>query len=219
MHRAHVSDPDTADALLKPTKPTPSPPQPGLLALQKAAGNGAVAAILARQTDAEVAAVEGGDETAAPAMPGPRDGLVILPELDAIYVAMKAAGHPTRIHTGFRTLDEQIQLYAKGRSFATFKRDIEAAVVAGTVPQATCTEWVDRFDPAKGNRPMPAGEPKEVTWKFDSRHLVGEAADVVHATLAWGANPAFWVALNAAAAAQGLQIGPPSSDLAHVQRP
>gem|GEM_PF-6844312 len=152
-------------------------------------------------------------------MPGPRHGLVILPELDAIYAAMKAAGHPTRIHTGFRTLDQQIQLYAKGRSFATFKRDIEAAVKAGIVPQATCTEWVDHFDPAKGNRAMPAGEPNEVTWKFDSRHLTGEAADVVHATLAWGASPAFWVALKEAAIAQGLQIGPPSSDLAHVQRP
>lgn len=66
---------------------------------------------------------------------------------------------------------------------------------------------------------MPPGEPGPVTWTFASRHLTGDAADIVHATLGWGASAEFWAALNAAAVAQGLQIGPPATDVAHVQRP
>lgn len=189
-------------------------------------------------------------------MPGPRAGLTILVELDAIHTAMLAQGHPSRIGSGFRTIDQQIQTYAKGRTLADFTTAINAAVAAGTVTQAKATQWIAYYTPipaaaptaapgassaptsapsvpsaatapagpaaaapAPGGHPMPPGEPGPVTWTFTSRHLTGDAADIVHETLGWGASAAFWTALNAAAVAQGLQIGPPTTDVAHVQRP
>jgi hypothetical protein len=163
--------------------------------------------------------------TAAPAaivgtpMPGARDGLVILAELDRIHTRMSDAGFPSRIGSGLRTIDEQIRTYAKGRTFQQFQTAITAAVTAGSVTQAKATEWIAYYNPAAGNHPMPHGEPGPVTWTFASRHLTGEAADIVHATLGWGASAAFWTALAAAATAEGLQIGPPATDVAHVQRP
>jgi hypothetical protein len=152
-------------------------------------------------------------------MPGPRDGLLILAELDRIHTRMSNAGFPSRIGSGLRTIDEQIRTYAKGRTFQQFQTAITAAVTAGTVTQAKSTEWIAYYNPAAGNHPMPPGEPGPVTWTFASRHLRGEAADIVHATLGWGASAAFWTALAAAASAEGLQIGPPATDVAHVQRP
>jgi hypothetical protein len=196
-----------------------------LLGLQRSVGNAGVAAVVARQQSVAASPVD----TRAPAnasapalpapMPGRREGLTILAELDAIHATLSAAGHPSRIGSGFRTIDDQIRLYAKGRSFQRFRTDIRAAVVAGSVTEAKCTEWVAYFDPAVGRNPMPRGEPGPVTWTFRSRHLTGDAADIVHATLGWGASDAFWAALEAAAVAQGLQIGPPATDVAHVQRP
>jgi hypothetical protein len=172
------------------------------------------------------AGTQAGDAgTAAPAaivgtpMPGPRDGLVILAELDRIHTRMSNAGYPSRIGSGLRTIDEQIRTYAKGRTFQQFQTAITAAVTAGSVTQAKATEWIAYYNPAAGNHPMPPGEPGPVTWTFASRHLTGEAADIVHATLGWGAGAPFWAALAAAASAEGLQIGPPATDVAHVQRP
>jgi hypothetical protein len=156
-------------------------------------------------------------------MPGPRDRLTILPELDRMHTTLLAAGYSSRIGSGFRTIDEQIQIYAKGRTFGVFKADITAAVAAGSVTQAKATEWISYYDPTSHDvgvgHPMPAGEPGPVTWTFKSRHLTGDAADIVDATLGWDASPAFWAALKTAAGAEGLQIGPPATDVAHVQRP
>jgi hypothetical protein len=153
-------------------------------------------------------------------MPGPRAGLTILTQLDAIHTAMAAGGHPATIASplgGFRTIDDQIKLYAQGRTFETFKTAINDAVKTGAVTRAKADEWIKFYDPAQGANPMPRGA--VVTWTFRSRHLSGDAADIVHATLGWAAAEAFWTALSAAATAQGLQIGPPAHDLAHVQRP
>jgi hypothetical protein len=150
-------------------------------------------------------------------MPGDRAGLTILNELDNMCGRMVPAGHPPTVHDGLRTIDEQIQLYARGRTFGELQADLNAAVAAGTVDAPTAQRWIDFYDPNAGGNPLPPGP--TVTWTFASRHLVGDAADVIHRVLAWNAPPAFWSALNAAAAAEGLQIGPPDNDLPHVQRP
>ena len=209
-----------------------------MLALQRTAGNQAVARFLdsrlavQRQDAGTTVTADAGTATAdagpadagapAPAtpMPGPRTGLTILTELDAIHTAMAALGHPATIASplgGKRTIDDQIKLYAQGRTFATFKTDIDAAVTAGSVTRAKADEKIKFYDPAQDNNPMPAGA--IVTWTFTSRHISGDAADIVHATLGWGAAAGFWTSLATAATAQSLQIGPPASDLAHVQRP
>jgi hypothetical protein len=152
-------------------------------------------------------------------MPGHRDGLTILDQLDRIHTRMSNAGFHCKIGSGFRTIDDQIHTYAKGRTFDEFKTDIEKAVTAGHVTQDKATEWIKHFDPAQDNNAMPPGEPGPVTWTFASRHLTGDAADIVDESLGWGAGPDFWAALAQAAQAEGLQIGPPSTDVAHVQRP
>jgi hypothetical protein len=199
-----------------------------VLSLQRAAGNQAVGRLLdsrlavQRQDAGTISAPDAGPPAVAAAtpMPGPRTGLTILTELDAIHTAMAAGGHPSKIASplgGFRTIDDQIKLYAQGRTFAAFKTAIDTAVTAGSVTRAKADEWIKFYDPAQDAHPMPSGG--VVTWTFTSRHLTGDAADVVHTTQGWGAPAAFWTALAAAASAQGLQIGPPASDLAHVQRP
>jgi peptidoglycan hydrolase-like protein with peptidoglycan-binding domain len=152
-------------------------------------------------------------------MPGPREGLNILPQLDNICGRMKAAGFNARIGSGRRTVDEQVKTYAKGRTFREFKADIEAAAAKGSVATDKAAQWVAFFDPAHGGHSMPPGEPGPVTWTFTSHHLTGAAADVVDEKLGWQASPEFWAALKAAAEAEGLQIGPPATDVAHVQRP
>ena len=152
-------------------------------------------------------------------MPGPRNGLNILAKLDNICGRMKAAGFCTRIGSALRTIDEQIQTYAKGRSFADFKATLDNELNQQFITQAKHDQWVSFFDPAQGNHPMPPGEPGPVTWTLHSHHLTGNAADVVECTAGWGAPAAFWPALNTAAQAEGLQIGPPASDVAHVQTP
>ena len=152
-------------------------------------------------------------------MPGMRAGLRILPELDRIHARMLRRGWPTRIAQGWRTIDDQIQLYAKGRTFEDLRAHLERAVAAGSLPRDVADRWIGHFDPTQRGHPMPPGEPGYVTRTLQSRHLQGEAADVVHAELAWDAPPGFWADLRAAAEAEGLQIGPPSYDVAHVQRP
>ena len=152
-------------------------------------------------------------------MPGARAGLNILAQLDNICGRMKAAGFCTTIPagSGLRTIDDQIQKFAQGRSFTELQAALNNAVSTGFITPAKRTQWVNFFDPAVGAHPMPAGA--QVTWTLHSAHLLGNAADVVDCHVAWGATPAFWSALNAAAHAEGLQIGPPPTDVAHVQRP
>jgi hypothetical protein len=152
-------------------------------------------------------------------MPGRRAGLTILPELDRIHARMLQLGWPTLIAQGLRTIHDQIRLYAKGRTFDDFRDHLEAAVARGSLAADIADRWIAYFDPAQGAHPMPPGEPGHVTRTLQSRHLQGEAADVVHAQLGWNAPPEFWEELRAAAEAEGLQIGPPSYDVAHVQRP
>jgi hypothetical protein len=211
-------EPHTSALALRTTEAAPA----AVLALQRTAGNYAVTRMLQR-ADAGAPAADAGTASVpawtARTMPGPRTGLTILTELDNICGRMKAAGYDARIGSGRRTIDEQIQLYAKGRTFATLKADLAAAVTAGSVTAAKAKEWTDYYDPAVGGNAMPAGEPGPVTWTFTSRHLTGDAADVVDKTLGWSAAAGFWTALNTAAVAEGLQIGPPASDVAHVQRP
>lgn len=151
--------------------------------------------------------------------PGARAGLTILPRLDNVCGRMHAAGFPIRIAQGLRTIDEQIQLYAKGRTLEALSDALQSAVGQGLVTQERATHWRNHYDPAQGGQPMPPGEPGPVTWTLNSRHLTGTAADIVHATLGWDAPSAFWDALRDAAEAEGLQIGPPASDRAHVQLP
>jgi hypothetical protein len=152
-------------------------------------------------------------------MPGARTGLNILPQLDNICGRMRAGGFCTTIPagSGLRTIGDQIQKYAQGRSLADLQAALDQAVNEHFITTEKRTQWVNFFDPAHGAHPMPAGP--VVTWTLHSRHISGDAADVVHCTAGWGAPAAFWTALNAAANAEGLQIGPPATDLAHVQLP
>jgi hypothetical protein len=152
-------------------------------------------------------------------MPGRRAGLKILPELDRIHARMLRLGWPTLIAQGLRTIHDQVQLYAKGRTFEDFRDRLEGAVATGSLAADIADRWIAHFDPAQGGHEMPPGEPGPVTRTLQSRHLQGEAADVVHARLGWNAPPEFWEDLRAAAEAEGLRIGPPSYDFAHVQRP
>jgi hypothetical protein len=152
-------------------------------------------------------------------MPGRRAGLKILPELDRIHARMLQLGWPTLIAQGVRTIHDQIQLYAKGRSFDDFRDHLRRAVAGGSLAADIADRWIAHFDPAQGGHAMPPGEPGFVTRTLQSVHLQGEAADVVHAQLGWNAPPEFWEDLRAAAEAEGLEIGPPAYDVAHVQRP
>jgi hypothetical protein len=152
-------------------------------------------------------------------MPGKRAGLKILPELDRIHARMLKLGWPTRIAQGLRTIDDQIRLYAKGRTFQQFRDHLDEAVATGHLATELADRWIAYFDPAREGHAMPPGEPGPVTWTLQSRHLLGEAADVVHAQLGWYAPARFWEDLRAAAEAEGLQVGPPAGDLAHVRRP
>ena len=157
-------------------------------------------------------------------MPGARRGLTILPELDRVYARMLEAGYPTRIAGGLRTIDAQIALYAKGRAFPEFRDALEQAVADGSVTRETADRWIAHFDPKASRHQMPPGElnaegvSQQVTWTLRSRHLTGDAADVVHETLGWNAPHSFWEALRTAVEAEGLRIGPPAHDRAHVQR-
>jgi hypothetical protein len=157
-------------------------------------------------------------------MPGHRDGLTILDELDRVYARMLETGYPTRIAGGRRTIEEQIRLYAKGRTFAELRDALDEAVADGSMSRETADRWIADFDPKVGGHAMPVGDlnaegvVQPVTWTLRSRHLTGDAADVVHETLGWNAPQAFWQALRRAVEAEGLQIGPPPHDRSHVQR-
>jgi len=154
-------------------------------------------------------------------MPGKRAGLpaAFLTKLDDICGRMNAKGHPTRIAWGVRTLDQQVQIYARGRSFAQFTKGLINGVTKGHIGKGHAQKWIDHYDPKVGKNPMPTGWKTPTTWTLNSRHIGGKAADVIHPKLGWGAPPAFWKALKVTAQAEGLQIGPPATDLAHVEVP
>jgi hypothetical protein len=143
-----------------------------------------------------------------------------LGKLDNLCGRMKAKGYGTKIVSGKRTLDEQFNLYADGRTFDQFKTGINGEVTKGNVTQAQADVWIDYYDPAKGKHPMPTDHTSPVTWTMASVHLQGKAADVIDPAKGWpAATDSYWSDLNACAVAEGLQIGPPSSDLDHVQEP
>lgn len=154
-------------------------------------------------------------------MPGKRTNLdaQFLTRLDNICGRMGALGYKTKIWWGFRSINDQIQLYAQGRTFNQLKVALLAAVNTGLVTAANAQKWINFYDPNVGGNPIPQGP--QVTWTLNSRHLSGKAADVAHPTQGWfpAAGAKYWKALKTAAQAEGLQIGPPANDLAHVQVP
>ena len=156
-------------------------------------------------------------------MPGKRGGLpaAFLSKLDNICGRMKAQGHPTRIYWGLRTLAQQVRIATRGRTFAKFKAFMLEQQKKGNVTATAAQKWIDHYDPEVGKHPMDAGFKSPTTWTLKSAHLTGKAADVAHPTEGWNpkAGAAYWNALKAAANAEGLQIGPPASDRAHVQGP
>lgn len=160
-------------------------------------------------------------------MPGPvKGGADKKTKMDASFVAkldnicgrMKAQGYETKIFWGYRTEAEQVHIATAGRSFEEFKTFMNKEVQKGHITAEKAQDFIDFYDPNKGKHAM-RGDPGKVTWTLRSRHRTGKAADVVHPTLLW--NPpegeAYWEALKKAAEAEGLRIGPPASDKAHVQ--
>lgn len=116
-------------------------------------------------------------------MPGKREGLdpVFLGKLDNICGRMEAIGYGTRIAQGVRTLDYQVEVYAKGRSFQDFKDGMQAEVKKGHITAQAAQKWIDYYDPKVGKHPMPFDPDIKgpVTWTLKSVHLVSKAADVV----------------------------------------
>ncbi len=162
-------------------------------------------------------------------MPGPVEGgpekksnmdASFVDKLNNICGRMKAQGYDTKIFWGYRTEAEQVHIATAGRSFVEFKTFMDSEVEEGHITEESAQVYIDYYDPNKGNHAMRQDEDK-ATWTLKSVHRIGKAADVVHPTALW--NPpegeAYWDALEAAAEGEGLRIGPPASDRAHVQVP
>jgi hypothetical protein len=155
----------------------------------------------------------------ASVMPGKRAGLqgALLTKLDNICGRMKAQGHATNIFWGLRTLAQQVEIATRGRNFMQFKTFVLAEAQKNHITQTDSQTWINYYNPAVGKHPMTAGFAGPVTWTLKSRHLSGNAADVAHPTKGWQVDAAYKQALKASAVAEGLHIGPPASDWAHVE--
>ena len=162
-------------------------------------------------------------------MPGPVRGgpnkkskmdASFLPKLNNICGRMKAQDYDTKIFWGYRTEAEQVHIATAGRSFNNFKTFMDSEVKKGHITKEKAKVYIDYYDPDKGKHAM-RKEREKYTKTLKSMHRKGKAADVVHPTAYW--NPpegeAYWNALKTSAEAEGLQIGPPASDKAHVQVP
>ncbi len=152
-------------------------------------------------------------------IPGARQDLEpeFLKRLDNVAARMKAEGYEAKINSGRRTLDEQVVIFTRGRTFDQFRAGMLEEVNKKHVTLEEAQKWIHYFDPAGGGHPMQAGFKEPVTWTLKSVHLEGRAADVVDAHRGWDAPEGYWDALRRAAEAEGLRIGPPASDRAHVQ--
>ena len=132
---------------------------------------------------------------------------------------MKAQDYDTKIFWGYRTEAEQVHIATAGRSFTEFKTFMNKEAKKGHITEDKAKEYIDYYDPKVGKHAMRKDIKKKATWTLKSKHREGIAADVVHPTAGWKPpeGEAYWSALKAAAEAEGLRIGPPASDKAHVQ--
>jgi len=156
-------------------------------------------------------------------MPGKRAGLnpELLRRLDNVYGRMKAAGFEAEIKWGCRTLDEQFQLFAHGRSFGRYKSDLEKEVARRHVTAEQAKVWIDFYDPAVEGNKMPNDPSTIVTKTMASEHLKCRAADVIDRRLGYPSDPnhPYWVALKSAAQAEGLEGLAHFADPSHWQLP
>lgn len=153
-------------------------------------------------------------------MPGQREGLdpELLRRLDNVHRRMQEAGFDPEIVSGFRTLDEQFQLFARGRSFEKYQRDLDRQVRRCYITAEQAKVWIDFYDPAVGGNRMPSDRPM-VTVTMASQHVTRRAADIGDRQLGYPSdkNHPYWEALNSAAEAEGLEGLTHLGDPAHWQ--
>lgn len=141
-------------------------------------------------------------------------------KLNNICGKMKAKNHDTKIFWGYRTLADQVHIATEGRNFEEFKAFLDLEVTKGSITSEVAQTWKDYYDSTKGKHQMSSAK-KQVTWTLNSKHRQGKAADVVHPTENWKPpeGESFWTDLKKIAGEEGLEIGPPAKDKAHVQVP
>ncbi len=164
---------------------------------------------------------------AACVMPGPTKGgagkktnmdASFVGKIDNVCGRMKAKGYNTKMFWGYRTEAEQVHIATAGRTFKQFTTFMNSEATKGHITAAGAQGYIDYYDPDKGGNAM-RDDANKATWTLKSMHRQGKAADVVHPTALW--NPpegeVYWSSLKTSAEDEGLRIGPPASDKAHVQ--
>src|SRR5262249_20771789 len=150
-----------------------------------------------------------------PKMPGNTQGLDphFQAALDRLAGKLKAQGYSdVRIgHAGgVRTLDKQVELFATNRTYADFAAKMSGEVNRGHITQTDAQKWLDFYNPASGNHPMPhdPSHPKSPTETLASDHLSGRAADVSAPAAEHNSvsKEKFYRALKTAAAEEGLSV-------------